>query len=358
MMTEFVALQGGPAPPWNRDYQPHLMSTRLSRFRPPTSIPSAETHPVANRVFQARCEITVSGASNAQKLVSSPDGTMLAATSCGGYKNRDPSIISWSTGEDEIRTNKWTPRLAHSVCSVAVDDTGDRQFIFAGDHERIKSYNFLAGEDRKNIHTLNSRGFSGDLAIIGDGRLLRTDKGSAALWNIDELETHYDSEGRFKVVGENTYKGFEDSWREEGCAKECSTGSDPHVVVPFADPEFKPDAWHYHALNKLMLAGEEIRHSHCFDCVAVDLEHGGKVASRFLGHGGEINHISTSPEGDPNWFVTASLDGYARLYDMRQPIPSFTIDVELDSAPCEAALLVHIDGLPGISLSNILYDGG
>ncbi|KAI0789839.1 hypothetical protein C8Q75DRAFT_806502 [Abortiporus biennis] len=42
---------------------------------------------------------------------------------------------------------------------------------------------------------------------------------------------------------------------------------------------------------------------------------------------GTTGHVTTSL-GDPNTFVSASTDGYARLYDFRHPCPVLTFDVE------------------------------
>ena len=59
-----------------------------------------------------------------------------------------------------------------------------------------------------------------------------------------------------------------------------------------------------------------------------------------------ITQISVS-EGDPYGVVTSSEDGYARLWDIREPLPVLTLDVERHKAICHAAVYVHVDGLPG-----------
>ena len=79
--------------------------------------------------------------------------------------------------------------------------------------------------------------------------------------------------------------------------------------------------------------------------LSIDLEHGGKRAARYLGHGGEVDKIATSA-GDPNVFVTAGSDGYARLFDVRHPLPVLTFNTGLQRDGCTDVVLVHPDGIP------------
>ncbi|KAG9082197.1 hypothetical protein FRC06_005171 [Ceratobasidium sp. 370] len=86
-------------------------------------------------------------------------------------------------------------------------------------------------------------------------------------------------------------------------------------------------------------------HSGNFDCVTIDLEHGGSITARYLGHGGMINDLSVS-EGDPRVFLTACDDGYARLFDLRIPLPTLTFDACQLNEACDAAVLAYPDGIP------------
>ncbi|KAJ7479389.1 hypothetical protein B0H11DRAFT_2423573 [Mycena galericulata] len=80
---------------------------------------------------------------------------------------------------------------------------------------------------------------------------------------------------------------------------------------------------------------------------SVDLEHGGKIAGRYLGAFGDVRSFSTSG-ADPNVFLIAGNDGYARLYDVRRPLPVLTLCSNTGEDSCGGALLIHPDGVPGI----------
>lgn len=216
--------------------------------------------------------------------------------------------------------------------------------MFVADRDRIKSFSWA---ERKGIpvHTLNSlKSHKGPLAILPNGRLIRAGQNSALLWNLDSLETHGPGP-KFKRIGQVKY-----SWAN--CMRdlpsdddeEYSTGSKPHVSIPFANKYFSVNNWHLHKLSLNMLCVEDP--SLGYGCISLDIEHGGTTAARYLGHGGAICDFSTS-EGDPNTILTAAADGYARLFDVRQPLPVLTFDVEKHEAPVVTVVLTHLDGLPG-----------
>ncbi|KAJ7315136.1 hypothetical protein DFH08DRAFT_972171 [Mycena albidolilacea] len=66
-----------------------------------------------------------------------------------------------------------------------------------------------------------------------------------------------------------------------------------------------------------------------------------------LGSGGEIKGISTS-DADPTTFLVSADDGYARLYDVRLPLPVLSLAAGFSEKSCGAALSVHPDGVPMI----------
>ncbi len=66
---------------------------------------------------------------------------------------------------------------------------------------------------------------------------------------------------------------------------------------------------------------------------------------KYLGHGGGFNGISTSP-GDPNMFASACDDGFARLFDVRHPLPVLTLQAGHPDGACEAVVMTHPDGIP------------
>ena len=48
-------------------------------------------------------------------------------------------------------------------------------------------------------------------------------------------------------------------------------------------------------------------------------------------------------------FVTACSDGYARLFDVRRPLPVLTFDTGMQREACADVVLVHPDGIPSES---------
>ena len=98
-----------------------------------------------------------------------------------------------------------------------------------------------------------------------------------------------------------------------------------------------------------MLTGENAqRDKGHYGFYALDLDNGGRKAKRFLGHGGMVDAISVS-DGDANIFATGCSDGYARLYDVRHPLPVVTYNQGKQSEMCDAVELVHPDGIPSTS---------
>ncbi|GJE96273.1 WD40 repeat domain-containing protein [Phanerochaete sordida] len=343
----FVDERADTIPPWDEEQQPHSRSSVLSRFRDGVELPSSATHPRASYVWQARCEVTNDKLySGYSKLVLSADGTFMAMSTVSGYKNRDPMVKWWALDEEDLSKKSLQPPFTEHVRTMALDDS--RQLMFLADWDRVKSYSFAPETRKRAVHTLQARSHSGPLAVLPDGRLLRAGEGSALVWNIDALETHYPGDGQtFTRIGEGTYKGFEDCWRDDNCVKELSVGSAAHATLPFADSAYVPKVLHWHAPQARMLSAADTEKLDSFECVALDLEHGGKAAARYIGLGGRVDEFSTSAD-EPNMFLTASMDGYARLYDVRTPLPVLTIEGERQDGPMESALFVHIDGVPTI----------
>lgn len=201
-----------------------------------------------------------------------------------GWKNRDPVVNFWLSGSEDLDQKNLHPPLAHLIQDIVLDDA--RQLLFVADYDRVKSYSFAPGTRKRAVHTLKARTHNGPLAVLPSGRILRAGKGSALVWNIDDLETHYPGDGKtFTKVGEGSYKGFEDCVRDEDCKKETSAESAPRAALTFADGAYTPGTWHLHAPSGHMLCAEDTQKVDRFECVALDLEHGGKVAARYLGHG-------------------------------------------------------------------------
>lgn len=331
----------------------HPKSSPLARFRPdlPT-LTATPASPLAIFVSDARCEITSDGITSPIRLQLSQGSSCLAMNSMGGYKNRTPVLNYYIIGDDDPEMFPDNHFLEIGLADIAYQMTLDesRRLIFLGDNQRIKSYAWGAPGGniyRKPLatHTLNSRHATGPISVLPNGTVVRAGKGSAAVWNLEGLQTH-GARGN-GVVGVETELA-EDSWRDDPEEIEQSLGSQPTSQIAFTDnPNLKPSRWHplVQSPSSMLCTTSNMGDVTDYDCFVLDLEHGGKVATRFLGHGGVIPNFSTSAS-DPQVFLSACNDGFARLYDLRQPLPVLTFDACGQNEFCDAIALAHPDGIP------------
>ncbi|KAH9935224.1 uncharacterized protein BXZ73DRAFT_76917 [Epithele typhae] len=338
------------APSWIDSLHPHPLTTRLSRFREGYTPNTTTLTPLAHTIYQARAQLTIDSlASGPWDMSLSSGGSILALSGGSGWKLRDPCLQWYPLGqqsEDSLEGGGMDPGLAQVARYITADES--RKLIFLGDDDRVKSFSFNSTtrgrrrDELPNVHTMNSRQFRGPILVLPDGRLARAGKGRAAVWNVDALETHQDKPGELIGPGE---VNLEDTWRDnDGDDIELSTGTVPTTSTPFGDPNFSPNVLHLHQPTGHVLFG-----AHSDDkvsCAMLDLEAGGRIVTRFLGHGGEVAHISTDSRGNPNLFVTACTDGYARMFDVRHPLPVLTFNVEREKSHCGDVVLVHPDGIP------------
>ena len=333
--------------PWTKAQRPHPNSTRLSRFRADVQFPSPSTHPHAVNVLQARCEVYDEAICSPFRLALSEDGACLALTAKAGYKERDPVLTYWlpEEGTENQEQSHADVPLIEPGWHLVLDEA--RKLMFVADRDRVKSFTWDQKSSRP-VHTLNSmKTHRGPLALLPNGRIIRAGEGSALCWTLDDLPTHGPGP-KSKRIGAGKYS-WENCWRDrEDEEEEYSTGSQPGTALPLGGG-FNPRIIYPHKPTGHLLAGESPDAG--YGCVALDLEHGGAVASRYLGHSGTITELSTSPE-DANIFLTAAGDGYVRLYDRRRPLPGLTFDVEKREAPVMTAAFVHIDGLPSKQSSD------
>lgn len=190
--------------------------------------------------------------------------------------------------------------------------------------------------------------YEGPLAVL-PGRLIRAGRGAVGVWTLDKLPTHGDK--GTKRIGERF--NAEDSWRDDPEAIESSCGSPVGTVIKLEDNTLYPAVWAAHPAQKgVMICAADPSKTNTYSTVAVDLEGGGKSVARYIGHGAELSAggiaVSASPEGDKNVFVTACMDGLARLYDVRHPLPVLSMDCGNRSEGCPAAVLIHPDGIPTV----------
>ncbi|TFY57484.1 hypothetical protein EVJ58_g6993 [Rhodofomes roseus] len=370
LLDEFVSLFGkhftrngaggipaelrGPAP-WSPHMQPHAKSTRLSRFRSGVVTSVTDAMPLAQAIYQARCEITDDSIASPSRMLMSSGQTCLAVMGAGGWKNRDPILTCYFPGRDDHmqESRSISPGLSEVAYTMAMDE--ERKLVFVADSYRVKSYSWALGPDASRhdklppVHTLDCDNCAGCISVLPDGRLVRAGKGKAYVWNLDTLEEHGPNQKR---IGKRRFN-YEDSSRDHdtGTEIEDSNGSTAHTSIAFADSKFYPAVWHRHAPSGHMICGTSGHRDNTYVCTSIDLEHGGQFVARYLGHGGDVLDISTS-DGDPNAFMTGGSDGYARLFDVRQPLPVVTFNHGDESGYCSSVVLIYPDGVP------TLFTGG
>ncbi|KAI0368795.1 hypothetical protein BV20DRAFT_1036915 [Pilatotrama ljubarskyi] len=334
---------GSPAPqlpaftqirPWTKSPRPHPLSTRLSRFRPDIVPTATSATPLARTIADARAQLTTDLIPSTFAMGVSSGSSILALASGGGFKARDPVLQYYllsAQSDSHLQGASMDPGLSSVPRFVVTDE--DHQLIFLADDERIKSFSFASGIHGKalkrlpTVHSMDSeRIYEGPMAVLRNGRVARAGKGKAAIWDVSALESQP--------------------------AQRSSNGSKAHSVVTFADDaSYAPSTWHLHGPTSRLLCGERSARSGGHSCIALDLEHGGRRAARYLGHGGDVVRITAGP-GDPNVFATAASDGYARLFDLRRPLPILTIETGFQREGCADVVLVHPDGIP------TLFTGG
>jgi hypothetical protein len=279
------------------------------------------------------------------------NNSCLSLIAAGGYKNRVPVVSYWrldNDGTDFPNDHNIDIRLEDIAYHTAMDE--QRRLLFVADEERIKSFAWASPSEQASgeghghsglpVHTMNSSGFKGPMHIA-NGYLFRAGLGSTAVWKIESLENH-GPEGRTRI-GKRISVG--DVWRDDPENIECSSGSALSQKIPFDDPGLHPGRWHPHPSEpSTMLCVSDIHKIQKYACVTVKLGTG-QTTDCYLGHSAEVVDISTS-KADPNVFVTACNDGYARLYDTRRHLPVMTFDVGQQGDVCPAAIICHPDGIP------------
>ncbi|KAG6917861.1 hypothetical protein DXG01_000766 [Tephrocybe rancida] len=314
-------------------------------------ITPTQSTPTATFIYQARCEITTDPIGVPLRARISSGGSCLAVNTAGGWKYRD-AILNYlpldnaSENSKSLKARWFNARLNKPAPFIALNES--RKLLFAADDERIKSFAWATPngdlhEVALPVHTMNSKLFQGPLAILQNRHLIRAGKGSVGCWNLDSVETH-GSTGD-DIVGKYLEPCNDDCCEEEN-STEPSGGSKPSGQVKFADPTLSPTVWQAHPTAAgSMICGFDWEQSHSFSCYVVDLWHGGSIVSRFLGHGDGVLEISTN-SADPQVFVTGCSDGYARLYDVRQPLPTMTFNAGRSDSECSAVTLAYPDGIP------------
>ena len=352
----------GYQPPWHTTPRRHPKASRLARFwagTPPFS--PTRAHPAASAIYSALCETTSEQICNPGRLRLAAGGGALTLAQAGGWKADSPVFSHWDLagGAGLADLRDIAVGLEGVVYHSAIDDA--RRLVWVADEERIKSFAWPAPADPEAghwgqpaalpVHTLNAP-CSGPLHATRD-RVFRAGKGYIATWKIDALYTHGpDGEDQMGGAMEG-YDSDDDDNTEHDI--EWSKGTAATNRITLDDAALKPTHWHPHPSTAgHMLCVSDPGERSTYTCHVVDLG-SGKIVDKYLGHGGEVQDISTSA-ADPNVFLTAANDGYARLFDVRHRLPVLTLNVGKSSDGCDAAVLCHPDGIP--CMSGYRVEGG
>ncbi|KAH8832872.1 WD40-repeat-containing domain protein [Flagelloscypha sp. PMI_526] len=289
--------------------RPHALTSRISRFRTWTLMVDNST-PTAQAVLQARFSADRDPALYLYNLASAP-----------GYGDLPR--------EESVKVG-----LSHIAYDGVLDIS--RKLVYVADDDRIKSYGYGQENSTIPVHTLRSSG-KGPLHLLdGGSKLIRAAKGIIDVWDIDSLPTH-GTNGN-KRIGKMI--DIEDSWRDnENEDIERSSGSSPTSTLQLTNET------NIHSDGKMLaVPTDSFGVDYSQRVWSIDLNAGGLINSRYLGHSGLITGLTTSSE-DPNSFFTTSRDGFARLYDVRQPLPVLTIDHGNEPITSNG-LYIHVEGIP------------
>ncbi|THH34104.1 hypothetical protein EUX98_g17 [Antrodiella citrinella] len=316
--------------------KPHPDSSPLARYR---NVPNfTPPSPLAQAVAQARFSTTSTRIDTPVNIRLPQNSACLALIGAGGYKNRDPELSYFLLDETDDYGFCKEVSIPCGLLEVAyqIDMDPTRKLIYVADSDRIKSY-WYDGKKHGAKHTLNPKG-DGPIMLVENGsKLLRAGRSGVDMWNVDTLPDH-GPDGR-KKIGKGKVS-IEDSWRDEEAYVEPSTGTAAHASVSLHADAIQPTTWSL-LPNGHMIVSPKNKYS----CWTADLESGLKPVTKFIGHGGPVSGFSTSPQ-DPNSFLTSSDDGLARLFDIRQPLPSISFDCGSSSERLRSALYVYVEGLP------------
>ncbi|KAG5636223.1 hypothetical protein H0H81_008730 [Sphagnurus paluster] len=348
--THYSTLNEGPTPSFAHcDAFPEVraaaeddMESELGYARFKSGVVTSVTSqtPSANFIYQARCEISSDSICSPYRIEVTPGGSCLALATGG--------LPQYHLLTRDIFPKCYTidARIGGVAQHLSLDEP--RKLLFTANDDRIKSFTWGEphGEDYKDArptHTMDSRQWKGPTAILPGGHLVRAGTGSVGVWDLDTLETHGpDGQAR---IGERYDFDDDGSWETELLEDSCGSPASTSIAL---DAGLAPEIWGVHpSAPASMICGFSWYADEHFSCIALDLEHGGKVAGRFLGHAGTVVDVATSA-ADPHTFVTGSTDGYARLLDVRAPLPVLSLNAASGGVGNASVVLAHPDGVPTV----------
>lgn len=315
---------------YNPQAVPSFNSTPLAAFKKKPD--SLQTDAQTNALREARCEIQTYRICSPIRLV--VGGGAVVVQGCGGYKQRDPTLdilklgLSTTDFDDFRQTAVEQGHL--DICYQQPVIDGSKRLLWTADEKRVKSTEFEFGEDNDRsiepMHTFDSSGFTGPIALINDGaQLLRSGRNELAIWDTTSAPTHASSAKN--IIGKRLPRStWENTWRslDDDGYIEKSSGSPFTTRLSFHENVDKAIISNWtpnpSMRNKGMICASDDTKYAVF---GLDIETGKKI-SQYLGHGALVPEISTTAH-DNNVFLTSCQDGAARLYDVRVPMPTITM---------------------------------
>ncbi|KAF9026060.1 hypothetical protein BDZ89DRAFT_49751 [Hymenopellis radicata] len=336
----------GDRKPWDKTIQqPHPSTTLLSHFSDKISAPwfSPYTTPLVQAVYEARCEISSDSSLNPTNIhISADSNCVVVSCAGGGLKNNEPAldhyVLSPSANNADGFPQCHSVKLGLDEITPFITTDVSRRLVFMADEERVKSFRW---DDDLPVHTLASGSLRGPITVLPDGKLVRAGKGKLAVWKLDKQPTH-GPDGK-KVIGKTMDVDEDDDGDADNIEPSSGTRPSSKVRLDSALKDWNIKNWVAHpSLPGTMITSAK---NQCA-LISIDIAHGRKTGTKYIGQGGMARAFSTDPSAAPNAFVTGCEDGEIRLWDTRQPLPVLTMEVGHGAMPSVA--LAHPDGVPTI----------
>ncbi|KDQ19036.1 hypothetical protein BOTBODRAFT_482057 [Botryobasidium botryosum FD-172 SS1] len=331
--------------PSNLADRPSSYTSLLARFREPRLTISESASSTLRTVAEARCEISAVDTPSPASMAITTSALAFLGRIGTSSRNQSLEVYGLERGVGElVSLGRLNPGLDGTARAITANDA--RELVFVADGSRIKSFRWNGHQKDQEllpVHTMDSGQSSSPLALLdGGARLLRVSDQKLLVWDVDNAPTHGKS-GK-KIVGKKMKPVRVDTmweqWQDRADSTELSCGSKPSQLLSLSvDFSNGVRAWAQHpSQSSSMICGLD---GQC-RCIQFDVETG-QVTNYWFGHGAHVSSVQTSV-GNPWTFVTTSLDGVTRLYDVRQPAPVVAFFSSAEEVYSSA--LVHVDGHP------------